>query len=101
MRWIRLCTPSIGNSGFEIELSHALVVGRPQMKTITQRTIQGSHAAQTSPLLWVWRTALLSASWGETNSESRVVPTMIVFGCQILRKPARHPIDTSEATTST
>src|SRR4051794_30862300 len=101
MRWIRLCTPSIGNNGLDIELSHAFVVGKPQMNTMTQRTIHGVQAAHTSALVCVWPTARRSASCGLTNSESRVVPTMMVFGCQTLRNPARHPIDTSDATTST
>src|SRR5579864_8363968 len=96
-----LLSPSIGNSGLLIAFSQFLNCGRPQMNTTTHRMIQGSHADHTSACECEWRTVRFSASSNVTNSESRVVPTITDFGRHTLRKPARHAIDTSDATMST
>src|SRR6516165_902669 len=105
-RCTMLFKPSMGRRMIERSSRNAFTCGKPQIKTRTLRTIQGSHARRTcvtgcrgrggGPTLLTAAAPTLAAA---TVSRSKDVQT--VSGCHSFRKSARHPIDISEATTST
>src|SRR5262245_40603613 len=103
MRTTRLWSPSIGNFGDDIALSHVLISGIPHRNTSTLRIAHGVHALITCARLYFSVTAIAPALRKTCGaaSASRVVLVQTFFGCQILRNSASAPMEQIAAITST